>query len=161
MLELSRLDDDPIIDCLVLEEYCSNQLASTCRSHHNYYPNTAGVIGINGIPSSIVYCLCQSQSCELSLFFNSIRCVDFRIHIQAQVSSQNDAVLLHTIAICLYDVSSSPKRSVGGWLLCVVVANVALNQIFISSLNCTETILSSQLQDCTADQCITHLSTLY
>jgi len=28
--------------------------------------------------------------------------------------SQNDAVLLHTIAICLYDVSSSPKRSVGG-----------------------------------------------
>ena len=47
-------------------------------------------------------------------FSNSIRCVDFRIHIQAQVSSQNDAVLLHTIAIYLYDVSSSPKRSVGG-----------------------------------------------
>ena len=121
------------------------QISSQLLSKHGC------MIGINEIPPSIVYCLSNLRVVNCHCFSTQIRCVDVRIHIQAQVSSQNDAVLLHRITICLYDVSSSPKRSVGGWLLCVVVANVALDQMFISSLNCTETILSSQLQNCIAD----------
>ena len=46
------------------------QISSQLLSKHGC------IIGINRIPPSIVYCLCQSQSCELSLFFNSILCVD-------------------------------------------------------------------------------------
>ena len=72
------------------------QISSQLLSKHGC------MIGINEIPPSTVNCLFW-ESCELSLFFTSIRCVDFHIHIQAQVSSQNDAVLLHRIAICLYE----------------------------------------------------------
>ena len=79
--------------------------------------------GMHRISMYIVYCLCQLQSCELSLFLNQIRCVDSLIHIQAQVSSQNDAALLHRIAIQLLLLNVV-------WRLIVVCsgANVSLDQ---------------------------------